>query len=234
MAIPQITHDGRDKKGDYWYREKDGQRTKHSRTFTTSDPNTFVTEIIAGEPQYYRDERGDWWQADYANDHQRGVRCADKAAAHFSAFPKSVCRHEYVLSRCCGSSLHGWEGESTRSQFGATVHAASTGDEALVSQTNDQCASSAWIGSGIDLYYINRGFFLFDTSAIDDGHSIDSATMSIYVDWKKTEDDDGNDFISVVATTPASTTSLSTADFDQVGSTEQHDQASEKISAVSP
>jgi hypothetical protein len=25
-----------------------------------------VTEIIAGEPQYYRDANGEWWQADYA------------------------------------------------------------------------------------------------------------------------------------------------------------------------
>ena len=28
-------------------------------------PNTFVTEIIAGEPQYYLDDNGVWWQAEY-------------------------------------------------------------------------------------------------------------------------------------------------------------------------
>jgi hypothetical protein len=42
------------------------KRTKYSRTFGTNDPTMFVTEVIGGEPQYYQDPTGEWWQADYA------------------------------------------------------------------------------------------------------------------------------------------------------------------------
>jgi len=43
-----------------------GQRTKHSKTFSTNRPNQYITEVISGEPQYYKDESGDWWHAEYA------------------------------------------------------------------------------------------------------------------------------------------------------------------------
>ena len=212
--------------------ERVDQRTKHSRTFTTSDPNTFVTEIIAGEPQYYLDDNGMWWQADYATTTKEAFDAQTRQSPLSALFQQAFAETDTFYPDA--AEVVSMDGRVRAPGVNwASVHGASTGDSASVSDTNDQCASSAWIGSGIDLYYINRGFFLFDTSTIDDAHSIHSATMSIYVDWKKTEDDDGNDFISIVTTTPAATTSLSTADFDQVGSTEQHDSGQRKdISSI--
>jgi len=41
------------------------KRTSHSRTFATDKANVFVTEIVAGDPKYYRDDLGHWWVAEY-------------------------------------------------------------------------------------------------------------------------------------------------------------------------
>ena len=207
--------------------ERLDRRTKHSRTFTTNDPNTFVTEIIAGEPQYYLDDNGVWWQAEYGTTTKEAFNAQTRPPLLSGLFQKAFAdTSPFYPDDTEVTSMDG-KVRANGAVWG-DARGASTGDSASVSDTNEQCASSAWISSGINLYYINRGFFLFDTSAIDDAHSIHSATMSVYVDWKKNEDDDGNDFISIVTTTPAATTSLSTADFDQVGSTEQHDSSERK------
>src|SRR3990167_11054355 len=42
------------------------KRTSNAKTFSTDKPNEFKLRIIAGDPQYYRDDNGRWWQADYA------------------------------------------------------------------------------------------------------------------------------------------------------------------------
>jgi hypothetical protein len=63
--------------------------------------------------------------------------------------------------------------------------------------------------------------FLFDTSAIADDATITGGTLSLY---GGTEDGDGGSFgsptICLVASTPASNTSLAVGDYDQFGTTE--------------
>ena len=140
--------------------ENVGKRSKHSRTFNTNDPTTFVTEIIAGEPQYYRDANGNWWQADYATTTKEAFGAQTRPPLLSGLFNKVFADTSTFYPE--DTEVTSMDGR-VRSP-GATwsnVHGSSTGDEALISQTNDQCASSAWISSGIDLYYINRGFFLF-------------------------------------------------------------------------
>ncbi|MDB5264658.1 MAG: hypothetical protein JWN64_229 [Parcubacteria group bacterium] len=41
------------------------ERTKNARTFATDQDGVFVAEIVAGDPQYYEDENGEWWLAEY-------------------------------------------------------------------------------------------------------------------------------------------------------------------------
>lgn len=44
------------------------KRTKHSRTVKVAEDNekiTYQLEVISGVPQYYEDEDGEWYQADY-------------------------------------------------------------------------------------------------------------------------------------------------------------------------
>ena len=69
-------------------------------------------------------------------------------------------------------------------------------------------------------YIIDRMFLLFDTSALG-SDTIDIATLSIYVNSKVNQVNDGNDFINIYTTSPASDSALVTADYDQIGTTVQ-------------
>ncbi len=66
-------------------------------------------------------------------------------------------------------------------------------------------------------YYIYRFFLPFDTSSIPDDATVTSATLNVYASSKRNDDNDGDDFVTLVQTSQASTTTLSTADFDQAG-----------------
>jgi len=95
-----------------------------------------------------------------------------------------------------------------------TLHDATSGDNA----PDDGAALQATVGrGGGGLFEIIRPIQLFDTSAIDDGDSILSATLSFYVIGVNNQDNDGDDFISIVSSSPASNTAIATGDFDQVG-----------------
>ena len=71
---------------------------------------------------------------------------------------------------------------------------------------------SAGIAKSATGYYIYRSFLPFDTSSIPDDAAITSASLNVYVYNKKNEDNDGDDFITLVQTSQASATTLSTAD----------------------
>jgi hypothetical protein len=66
----------------------------------------------------------------------------------------------------------------------------------------------------------DRGYMLFDTSALPDGDSISAATVSFVCDTG-TRTDDFTDSLSLITTSPASDTEIATADYDQVGTTKQ-------------
>ena len=86
---------------------------------------------------------------------------------------------------------------------------------------SSQSAAAAQVavatGNTTTAYYLNRTFFPFDTSSIPDDASVTAATLNVYPYAKKNDDNDGDDFVTVVQTSQASTTTLSTADFDQAG-----------------
>ena len=78
-------------------------------------------------------------------------------------------------------------------------------------------------GAADSFYNISRGFSLYDTSAIPDTDTISSATNSYYVIGTVNGDNDGQDYITVVTTTPASNTAIVGDDYEQIGTTKQSD-----------
>ena len=94
------------------------------------------------------------------------------------------------------------------------VHDASTGTSAGYTETYYDY--SLYLYKGGDSYAINRVFFPVDTSGLPDTAVISSSTMYFYV---TTKEQVHNDNIDLVETTQA-TSSLTTADFDEVNSVE--------------
>jgi len=69
-------------------------------------------------------------------------------------------------------------------------------------------------------YIIIRGVFLFDTSALPDTDLISSAIISLYQYANLNNDDnDGEDYVVIASSNPASNNELVTTDFDDVGDT---------------
>ena len=81
--------------------------------------------------------------------------------------------------------------------------------------------------NGAGLYQMGRGFFLFDTSPLG-SDTVDSATFSAYVTSVADSVNDGDDFVSAVASSPASNNNLVEADWDNVATTEMHGAAERK------
>jgi hypothetical protein len=66
-------------------------------------------------------------------------------------------------------------------------------------------------------YYIRRVFLPIDTSGIDDAATIESASLNLYIISNRFFDEVTSNYIAFVQTTQASTTTLSTKDFDTCG-----------------
>lgn len=97
----------------------------------------------------------------------------------------------------------------------SVVHDASVGSAADYIATNVRVQSGYPLGGSPT--NIRRGFVPVDTSAIPDNATIISATFNFYVILNNNGDNDGNDFLGLVQTTQASTSSLIMDDYDQDG-----------------
>jgi RHS repeat-associated protein len=96
-----------------------------------------------------------------------------------------------------------------------TVHDAATGTSASYTGTNFYVGTSMATATS---YRIRRTFIPFDTSSLPDGATITDAKLKIYPTSKANNDNDGDDWLTVVQATQPSLTSLTTADFDLAGS----------------
>lgn len=92
---------------------------------------------------------------------------------------------------------------------------------AATANDDQSTAAAGWImvyDDGTDTY-IGRNFYPFDTGAIPDTDTITAASLYFYATLVSNTDNDGNDYLVVTSDSQASNTSLSTADYDQLGST---------------
>lgn len=96
------------------------------------------------------------------------------------------------------------------------AHDATIGEHAYPSYTS--IWSGARYASSIDVFGIARAFLPFNTSVLPDGASVNKASLFLMPYGRNTTDDDQYTYIQPVGpNTPSSTTTLSTADYDQAG-----------------
>jgi hypothetical protein len=98
----------------------------------------------------------------------------------------------------------------------ANVHHATAGDYADYTGTT-MYAESFESSDGTNYNGIQRSFLPFNTAALPDDATITAATLNIYVSTTSDTDNDGYDYVSVVQTTQASTSSVVVEDYDQCG-----------------
>lgn len=72
-------------------------------------------------------------------------------------------------------------------------------------------------GKNSSNYVIERSFLPFDTTSLPDNAEVTSAKLKVFVQNKFNDDNDGDDWITVVQGFQPSTTSLTTADYDLAG-----------------
>jgi len=121
------------------------------------------------------------------------------------------------------TSVDGSAGRGGVSEAWATIHAGAGNN------SNDSIASLDEPGlrvstSNASLWRtINRTFLLFDTSAITDTDTIDSAVLSIYVTslTNTITPSSGTMGFRIVTTTPASNTAIANSDYANTGTTSQ-------------
>ena len=93
----------------------------------------------------------------------------------------------------------------------ATARSASTGNNASDSP------SIAYVRTAsTDIY---RGFALFSTGSLTSGATVTAGTLSIVPNSTANFDNDGDDWVNVFSSNPASNTALANGDFPQVGDT---------------
>jgi hypothetical protein len=199
-------------------------RTPHARTFKTANPKKFVTEVIAGSPQYYKDDNGIWWQANYdittpknfislpksplfTRSQSSVFAFIDQAVAFYpDANEEDTSVDGYVYQEYAGagadwSTLHGGSGS----------HVNDSDAQTWLGYVNSRDTQDKWR----DLI---ASIFLFDTSLIPDNAVINSATFSVYGTERT---DNYNQYLTMTDSNPASSTSLAVSDYQNRGTAEQ-------------
>lgn len=203
-------------------------RTSSSRTFVTNNPAVKISEFTSG-PNYFKDDQANWWQAEYAYTTPEQFALLPKTPLYarltddskFALVKKAFATTDtfYPAAGTGGTGVDGYiynsgaDWTTVRSATSGTGSATSTGSDTVF-------VSSNFVSS---VYTIRRAFFSFDTSSIPDADTISSATFSLIGRDGGYEATDGQPWIRVVGATPAATNDLTTADFDQIGSTQYVD-----------
>jgi len=110
-----------------------------------------------------------------------------------------------------------------------TCHDATQGTEATYTTT--QVFMNARQMSEGGNYDLSRGFFPFDTSGLPDDADITAATFHFYMSSLSTND--GTNYLALVQTTQASTSELTTDDFDQCGAVNNPTEGASRLEVTS-
>ncbi|MFA6256697.1 MAG: hypothetical protein WCT29_00075 [Candidatus Paceibacterota bacterium] len=209
-------------------KEEIRERTSNSRTFSTNKEGVSVTEFLSG-PEYFKDDKGNWWQADYKTTTPEEFSKLPKTPLYarltddskFALIKKAFATTStfYPAAGTGGTGVDGYIVGSDASW--ATLLAATAGSSANTGTGNDTVfVATNYVGG---VYTIRRAIFSFDTSAIPNADSISSATFSLIGRDGGYEFTDNQPMVRVVGATPASTNDLVVEDFDQLGTTQYVD-----------
>ena len=164
-------------------REALDQRTKHSKTFETSKTGVYVTEILSGDPQYYKDDNGTWWQAEYATttkeafDQQVAARTLGERIAEFLLPSTHADSHNFYpdIGNPGSATTDGEIGIGGQSTWSG-AHDAATGGGMITAGNTQSSAFEASFSGGS--YYVSRNGYNFDTSSIGANVVVSTATFS--------------------------------------------------------
>ena len=124
------------------------------------------------------------------------------------------------------TTTDGYAGNTNRGFVSsATYHDAADGDHA--SATADLLTGVHVTAGGA--YRIYRSFALFSTAALTSGATVTAGVFSAYCKSAFDADNDGDDWINAVQTSPASNTNIVAADFDQCGAVSNPTEGSTRI-----
>ena len=96
-----------------------------------------------------------------------------------------------------------------------------TGHDATSGVVSSYTGTTFYTGNGkasATSYRIRRAFLPFDTSSLPDDAVISDAKLKTYINSKLNNDNDGDDWVTVVQTSQPSNTALANSDFDLAGS----------------
>lgn len=194
------------------------KRTKHSKTFATNNKNKFVTEIISGTPQYYKDNKGEWWQADYATTTKElfDRQIQEKILGIFPVKKALATTNTFYPDESTGNTTV--DGNVTRGDVNETwaTIIAGTGTEHADNVAQEYFAMLRTSSASPNFSHFKRSFFLFDTSSIPDGDTVNSATFSVYGSSKVNQNSSSPD-INLYSSNPASNNDLVNGDLQNVG-----------------
>lgn len=199
------------------YLGKDEQDRDVYRTRTYSQP-TFVRDGLA------------WHVVEYGEDTQEAFLAKTKSSVA-SHIARAIVPPTYAVTIFSHSGDGGVEASDSS---WAAARGATTGEV-----TDDTwCPISTCLvvivteegGS----FGIARTYVPFDTSSIPSGASVTAASLNVFVTNTGNEDNDGNDFITVVRTSQTNYASLAVGDVDNIGSIEGIDAGQRKdITSIS-
>lgn len=194
------------------------RRTANSRTFRTSKPNTYVTEIISGGPQYHREADGSWSEIEYEVVSKEEFKKITKSNSLFfkRAQAATTTSTFYPDPDLEINTVDGYVMQDGGGTNWTNNYVNGSGNIANDSSTMSYALSHYYQSSGE--YQIAKAMMLFNTSAIPDNEIISSATLSVYVTSTWDGDNDANAYINVFSANPASTTAISVSDYGSHGS----------------
>ncbi len=193
------------------------KRTPFARTYTTSSSTVFVYEVIAGQPQYYKDPLDDsWWYVDYSTTTLTNFNSQVNLIAKTSWWAKTALA---CASPCTFfpdvSNVDGFAGRANGSETYTTIHDGagtefdSTASNVVPTRVTADSVSAKYVE-------IRRGIYLFDTSGIGSGNTVTAATFSLFGTGKN---DVMSQSINVVSSNPASNNAIVNADYTALGTT---------------
>lgn len=197
-------------------------RTSSSRTFVTNDPNVRISEFISG-PQYYEDDLGYWWQAEYAYTTPEQFALLPKSPEYTRltdtsrfAFVKRALATTDTFYPDANTEVTTVDGQITRNVNGSTFSSLRTGAGTGAGDATNPI-SLGWIdaaGTSDQWDAIRRSVFGFDTTSIPDANTITSATLSFYGQAKV---DNFSQSLVIDRNPPATATALVAGDYDLAG-----------------